>query len=129
MFLSYHCVCQASQIAVSWVISETLQITPEVDYPIDWSVFGRDLVRSASFHTGDMEALQGQAQSAAGASSSQVALTVLTGQDVRSADTDRAHLEANMAAALTLQSPQEYQRWLLTYVRYLTRSKISPALT
>lgn len=74
-----------------------------------------------------MEALQGQAQSAAGASSSQVTLTMLTGQDVRSTDMDRAHLESNMASALALQSPQEYQRWLLTYVRYLTRSKSSPA--
>ena len=72
--------------------------------------------------------MQGQAQSAAGASSSQLALATLTGQDTGSADTDRAHLEANMASALTLQSPQEYQRWLLTYVRYLTRSKSCPSV-
>ncbi len=32
----------------------------------------------------------------------------------------RAHLEANMAAALALQSPAEYRRWLLTYARFLS---------
>ena len=32
---------------------------------------------------------------------------------------DRAHLEANMAAALLLRSPGEYRRWLLAYVRHL----------
>lgn len=32
----------------------------------------------------------------------------------------RAHLEANMAAALALQSPAEYKRWLITYVRHLS---------
>ena len=81
------------------------------------------------FPAGDLEAVQGQAQSAVGASSSQLALTALTGLDMPSADTDRAHLEANMAAALTLQSPQEYERWLLTYAQYLTRSKRCPSLT
>ena len=54
-------------------------------------------------------------------------MTTLTGQDMRSADMDRAHLEANMASALALQSPEEYQQWLLTYVRYLTRSKSCPS--
>jgi len=34
------------------------------------------------------------------------------------ADT-RAHLESNVAAALALESPKEYRRWLLTYVRHL----------
>lgn len=32
----------------------------------------------------------------------------------------RAHLEGNLAAALALQSPQEYRRWLGTYARFLT---------
>ena len=32
----------------------------------------------------------------------------------------RAHLEANMAAALALQSPQEYRRWLGTYASHLS---------
>lgn len=31
----------------------------------------------------------------------------------------RGHLEANMAAALALQSPQEYKRWLATYASHL----------
>lgn len=31
----------------------------------------------------------------------------------------RGHLEANMAAALALQSPQEYKRWLATYSSHL----------
>lgn len=31
----------------------------------------------------------------------------------------RGHLEANMAAALALQSPQEYKRWLSTYASHL----------
>ena len=31
----------------------------------------------------------------------------------------REHLESNMAAALMLESPQEYRRWLLTYARHL----------
>lgn len=47
----------------------------------------------------------------------------LTGQDARSVETDRAHLEANMASALLLQSPREYRRWLLTYVRHLSQSE------
>ncbi len=81
---------------------------------------------SSPAYAGDLEAVQGQAQSAAGASSTQLALATLTGQDARSTDTDRAHLEANMASAVTLQSPQEYQRWLLTYVQYLTRCKSCP---
>lgn len=32
----------------------------------------------------------------------------------------RAHLEANIAAALALQSPSDYRRWLLTYARNLS---------
>ena len=31
----------------------------------------------------------------------------------------RAHLECNVASALALQSPQEWRRWLVTYVRQL----------
>ena len=31
----------------------------------------------------------------------------------------RGHLEANMAAALALQSAQEYKRWLSTYASHL----------
>ena len=31
----------------------------------------------------------------------------------------RGHLEANMAAALALQSPEEYKRWLSTYASHL----------
>ena len=77
---------------------------------------------------GSLEAIQGQAQAAAASSGSgRLALTALTGQDARSAETDRAHLEASMASALVLQSPQEYRRWLLTYVRHLTQSE--PHLT
>ena len=33
---------------------------------------------------------------------------------------NRAHLEVNLAAALALQSPQEWKRWLITYVRQLS---------
>lgn len=79
---------------------------------------------SAQANAGSLEAIQGQAQAAAASSGSgQLALTTLTGQDARSTETDRAHLEANMASALVLQSPQEYRRWLLTYVRHLTQSE------
>ncbi len=31
----------------------------------------------------------------------------------------RAHLESNVASALALQSPLEWRRWLVTYVRQL----------
>eukprot|EP00983_Pelagomonas_calceolata_P026501 831928-Pelagomonas_calceolata.AAC.4 len=31
----------------------------------------------------------------------------------------RAHLECNVASALAMQSPQEWRRWLVTYVRQL----------
>ena len=41
----------------------------------------------------------------------------------RLAAESRAHLEANVAAALTLESPQEYRRWLLTYVRFLAGAR------
>ena len=82
----------------------------------------------AKARAGSLEAIQGQAQAAAAnLGSGQLALTTLTGQDAHSAETDRAHLEANMASALVLQSPKEYRRWLLTYVRHLTRSE--PHLT
>ena len=37
----------------------------------------------------------------------------------RNNDDSRRQLEANMAAALALASPQDYRRWLLTYVRHL----------
>ena len=33
-----------------------------------------------------------------------------------------AHLECNVASALVLQSPQEWRRWLLTYVQCLARN-------
>ena len=39
---------------------------------------------------------------------------------MRAAGESRGHLEANVAAALALESPQEYRRWLLTYARFLS---------
>ena len=47
-------------------------------------------------------------------------LAALTAAPARSAADSRGHLEANMAAALALESPQEYRRWLLTYARFLS---------
>ena len=41
----------------------------------------------------------------------------------RTAAESRAHLETNIAAALVLESPQEYRRWLLTYVRQLASAR------
>ena len=40
----------------------------------------------------------------------------------------RGHLEANMAAALALQSPQEYKRWLATYASHLAGQYSSASL-
>jgi hypothetical protein len=47
-------------------------------------------------------------------------LAALTEAPGRAAADSRGHLEANMAAALSLESPQEYRRWLLTYARFLS---------
>ena len=47
-------------------------------------------------------------------------LAALTAAPGRAAADSRGHLEANMAAALSLESPQEYRRWLLTYARFLS---------
>ena len=38
----------------------------------------------------------------------------------------RGHLEANMAAALALQSAQEYRRWLATYAAHLAGQSSHP---
>ncbi len=46
-------------------------------------------------------------------------MAALAGAGVGSGAAGRAHLETNMAASLALQSPAEYKRWLLTYVRHL----------
>lgn len=40
----------------------------------------------------------------------------------------RAHLEANIAAALALQSAADYRRWLLTYARHLSAEADEPRL-
>ena len=58
-----------------------------------------------------------QAQAAGVAAGGGASLGQLTAP--RSPSVDRAHLEANMAAALLLRSPSEYRRWLLCYVCHL----------
>lgn len=40
----------------------------------------------------------------------------------------RGHLEANMAAALALQSAEEYKRWLSTYASHLAGQHMPPIL-
>lgn len=67
---------------------------------------------------GDLSRVQGLAL-AAGSSSSAAPLAALSTGASRRKGSDTAHLEANMAAALLLQSQQEYRRWLITYVRHL----------
>lgn len=47
-------------------------------------------------------------------------LAALSAAPARAAQQSRGHLEANMAAAAALGSPQEYRRWLLTYARFLS---------
>jgi hypothetical protein len=64
--------------------------------------------------TGDLGQVQAQA---AGTGMGAAGLAALPAP--RRPSVDRAHLEANMAAALVLRSPREYRRWLLLYVRHL----------
>ncbi|BDA47922.1 Protein HIRA [Coccomyxa sp. Obi] len=67
---------------------------------------------------GDLSQVQGQAM-AVSSSPGAAGVSALAADHARTAELDRAHLEANMAAALLLESQQEYRRWLLTYVRHL----------
>ncbi len=64
-----------------------------------------------------------QLQQAAGSASARhrrpAVMAALAGGGGGGGAAGRPHLEANMAAALALQSPVEYKRWLLTYVRHL----------
>ncbi|KAK9830498.1 hypothetical protein WJX72_012086 [[Myrmecia] bisecta] len=66
--------------------------------------------------SGELSRIQAEA---GGSSSSAAMLAGLATGRGRAAEESRAHLETNMAAALAMQSPQEYRRWLLTYVRHL----------
>ena len=66
--------------------------------------------------------MQAEAQSAGGSTVPGLAALPIP----RRGAVDRAHLEANMAAALLLQSPREYRRWLLSYVRHLAGDTMSP---
>ncbi|CAL8463095.1 g2629 [Coccomyxa elongata] len=68
---------------------------------------------------GDLSQVQGQARAAVSSSPGVSGVGALVADHARTAEQDRAHLEANMAAALVLESQQEYRRWLLTYVRHL----------
>eukprot|EP00803_Ostreobium_quekettii_P003072 evm.model.scf_3834EXC.1 EVM.evm.TU.scf_3834EXC.1 scf_3834EXC:575-5508(+) len=53
----------------------------------------------------------------------------LPAMDGRSSDLDsRSHLEHNMAAAQALQSPHEYKRWLLVYIRHLVKCVGTPEM-
>jgi hypothetical protein len=67
---------------------------------------------------GDLSQVQGQALASSGSPLASGIGSLAAGR-LRTAGVDRAHLESNMAAALLLQSQQEYRRWLLTYVRHL----------
>ncbi len=69
---------------------------------------------------GELGRLQSAAARARGGSESDAMLAALTAAPARSAADSRGHLESNMAAALALESPQEYRRWLLTYARFLS---------
>ena len=73
---------------------------------------------------GELGKLQSAAARARGGSESDAMLAALTAAPARSAADSRGHLEANMAAALALESPQEYRRWLLTYARFLSGAAV-----
>ncbi len=73
---------------------------------------------------GDLSQVQGQALANSGSPLASGVGSLAAGRS-SNAEVDRGHLEANMAAALLLQSPQEYRRWLLTYVRHL--AGVAPA--
>lgn len=70
------------------------------------------------------ELAQLQAAAGAGASGHRrpaiMATLGATGSPALGGAAGRGHLEANMAAALAVQSPSEYRRWLLTYIRHLS---------
>lgn len=75
-----------------------------------------------SFCAGDLGRLHAQA-SAVRPPEPAGRLAALCAGPSRVAAESRAHLEANVAAALMLESPQEYRRWLLTYVRFLAGAR------
>jgi len=83
-----------------------------------------DCIHAAVAVTGELGKLQSAAARARGGSESGVMLAALTAAPARSTADSRGHLEANMAAALALESPQEYRRWLLTYARFLSGAAI-----
>ena len=68
--------------------------------------------------SGDLGRIQQQASSS-GRGLPPGALLISTGSLRTGLGQGRGHLEANMAAALALQSPQEYKRWLSTYASHL----------
>lgn len=68
--------------------------------------------------SGDLSRIQQQASSS-GRGLPGIALLNSTGSLRTGLAQGRGHLEANMAAALALQSPQEYKRWLSTYASHL----------
>ena len=96
-----------------------------------WRKLKHEAADTATTHlcgmcAGDLSQVQAQAQDAGGggAKSGAVALGLLTAP--RKASTDRAHLEANLAAAALLRSPAEYRRWLQPYVRHLAGMRPLP---
>lgn len=77
------------------------------------------MLQSSMSMTGDLSRIQQQA----GSSGRGLAPGALLGVGLGSRGglgQGRAHLEANMAAALALQSPHEYKRWLGTYASHLS---------
>lgn len=71
---------------------------------------------------GDLSRLQAQA-SAVRPPDAAVRLAAVAAGLAHAAVESRAHLESNVAAALVLDSTQEYRRWLLTYVRQLAGAR------
>ena len=69
---------------------------------------------------GELSSLQAQALRTALPWSGAGAAALMPGSPAQQRQLSRAHLEANLAGALALQSPQEYRRWLVTYIRFLT---------